>query len=83
VTTREQLHTLIDGLPECDLGSVQLLIEWRNRLRDDRTALLVATAPEDDEPESPEEAAAVAEAREAISRGEVYSLDAIKREFDL
>jgi len=83
MTTREALHKLIDELPECDLGTVQLLIEWRNHLRDDRVALLLATVPEDDEPLTPEEEEALAEADEAIARGEVHSLDEVRRELGL
>ena len=40
-------------------------------------------APMDDEPETPEEAAAVAEAREAIKRGEVISHEELRRRLGL
>lgn len=83
MTTREQLHKMIDDLPECDLHMAEMLIQWRHELRDDRMLVTLATAPLDDEPETPEEAVAVAEAREAAARGDVYSLEAIKREFGL
>jgi hypothetical protein len=83
MTTREQLHKLIDELPECDLGAVQLLIEWRDHLRDDRMALLHALAPLDDEPLTLEDEVALAEADEAIARGDVYSLDEVRRELGL
>ncbi|MGD9893859.1 MAG: hypothetical protein AB7U18_21460, partial [Dehalococcoidia bacterium] len=61
----------------------ELLIQWRHELRDNRMLVTLATAPLDDEPETSEEAAAVAEAREAIARGDVYSMEEIKREFGL
>jgi len=83
MTTREALHCLIDEVPEEELEHVKYLIE--NHRRADRDPLLftLATAPYDDEPETPEEAAAVAEARAAIARGEVYSLDEVKRKLGL
>ncbi|MGE0541602.1 MAG: hypothetical protein AB7R89_15615 [Dehalococcoidia bacterium] len=81
--TREQLHQLLAELPECDLHMAELLIQWRHELRDNRMLVTLATAPLDDEPETSEEAAAVAEAREAIARGDVYSMEEIKREFGL
>lgn len=80
MTTREQLHQLIDELPECDLHMAEMLIQWRHELRDNRMLVTLATAPLDDEPETPEEAAAVAEAYEDIAAGRVYSLEEIKRE---
>ncbi len=42
---------------------------------------VLAEAPIDDEPETPEEAAAVQEAREALARGDVVSWDEVKRRF--
>jgi len=83
MTSREALHRLIDELPECDLGTVQLLIEWRDRLRDDRMSLLLATAPEDDEPLTPDEEAALREADDAVAGGDVHSLDEVRRELGL
>jgi hypothetical protein len=50
---------------------------------DDPVGLALALAPEDDEPETDEERAAVAEAKEALARGEVVSHADIKREFGL
>ena len=82
-TTRETLHKLIDELPECDLHMAELLIQWRHQLRDDPLLVTLATAPLDDEEITAEEEAAVAEAREAVARGEVYSFDEVKRELGL
>jgi hypothetical protein len=83
MTTREQLHRMIDELPECDLHMAEILIKWRHELRDDRMLVTLATAPLDDEPETPEEVAAVAEAYEDVAAGRLYSLEEIKREFGL
>jgi len=43
----------------------------------------ILTAPEDDEQETDEERAAVAEAREDLKEGRVVSLDEAKRELGL
>lgn len=83
MTTREALHRLIDAVPESELESVRFLLEQRHRLHRDPFLLAPATAPDDDEPETPEEAAAVAEARKAIARGEVVTLDEVRRELGL
>ncbi len=43
----------------------------------------LAEAPVDDEPETPEEAAAVQEGREALARGDVVSWEEVKRRLRL
>ena len=68
MTPKKELRRLVDALSEED---AQL---WLLAMRDgDRLAFSLATAPWDDEPETPEEAAGVAEAREQIARGELLS----------
>ena len=69
MTSKEVLHHLVDTLPD------RALLEAERYLRalqtDDpvlRTALL---APNDDEPETPEERAGVLEARGEAARGEL------------
>ncbi|GEM_PF-627803 len=82
-TTKEQLHKLVDELPESSSGPAVQVLEY---LRDDpelvRSILqglsdpvlrALLTAPIDDEPETSEERAAVAEGREAWRRGELVS----------
>jgi hypothetical protein len=67
--TKERLHALVEDLPESAWPAAERI------LRDLTDPLLrtLMQAPEDDEPETPEEAAAVQEAYDAIERGEVYS----------
>lgn len=50
---------------------------------DDPVRRALDNAPLDDEPETPEEAAAVAEARAELARGEVISDEELRRELDL
>ncbi len=75
---REDLHRLIDELPDDSLGHVVWLLR---RARDPMLVLLDA-APEDDEPLTAEDVAAIEEARECYRRGEVVSLDELIGEFD-
>ena len=77
MTTKEALHRLVDKLPDAALPEAE---RYLATLRDDPLALLLLTAPVDDEPETPEEAAAVQEAREAAARGEVVADEDLDRE---
>ena len=62
---RRALHALVDRLPE---DRAELLLRG---LRGDRTALYLASLPEDDEPATDAERAAVAEAMESVRTGRV------------
>ena len=63
---KRDLHALVDRLPE---GRAALLLR---ALRDgDRTALYLASLPEDDEPATDQERDAVAEAMESVRAGRV------------
>lgn len=79
MVTKEQIHHLVDQIAEDDLPAVARYLEY---LRDGGDPLLraLANAPIDDEPETPEEAAAVAEAKAAMARGEFVMLDDIRDE---
>lgn len=70
MTAKERLHQLIEGLPEGDVPAAERLLIC---LRDVGTGPLLRAlmaAPDDDEPETPEEAKAVALARRELARGE-------------
>ena len=68
---RGDLHTLLDAIPEDRLSNVQ---EALQRLADPVLLALLA-APEDDEPVTDEDLAALAEARAERERGELILLD--------
>lgn len=76
MTTKEALHRLIDALPDEEAERLLLTIE-------DPVARSLALAPLDDEPETPDEAAAVAEARAEIARGEAQSTAELRRALGL
>ncbi len=55
MSAREELHLLLDRIPESDVPATQKFL----RSLVDPVELAILTAPEDDEPESEEERAAV------------------------
>lgn len=90
--TKADLHRLVDELPE---GREETAFRILQCLGEETPSELaealaedphdpflraLAAAPEDDEPETPEEAEAVREALEASARDEVYLLEDVKRD---
>ena len=81
MTTREKLHRIVDELPEEELEAALKAIEER---ADDPMVQRLADAPPEDEEISPEEEAAVQEARDELAAGApLISHDEIKREFGI
>jgi len=78
MTAKEQLRHAIDELTEAEAA---ITLDYLAR-RQHRDALgeLLAGAPLDDEPTTPQEDEGAREAREQIARGEVFSAEQIKRE---
>lgn len=69
---RDRVHHFVDELPENELAAVERFLR---DLRDDGDPFLgaLASAPNDDEPLTPQEEAAIAEGTAAIARGETVS----------
>lgn len=82
MATKQQLHELVDQLPESELITAARLLE---ALRDTADPFLraLAMAPLDDETETGEEAAAAVAARDALRRGDVVSDEELVRELGL
>jgi hypothetical protein len=78
VRFKEALHRLIDVLP--DQHAEQLLAGLRDH---DPVAVSLAPAPIDDEPLTPEDEAALAEAEADVARGDLLSTDELRRELGL
>ena len=66
-TTRERLHALLDELPD-------------DRLDEAGAALSLLNIPDDDEPTTAADLAAIARGREAYRRGETIPDDVVARE---
>lgn len=75
--TKADLHRLVDSLPT---ESVDAVGRWLERAAGDPMIAVLDAAPWDDEPSSPDEEKAVAEARSAIARGEGIGWDQVKAE---
>src|SRR4051794_15666902 len=67
--TRDDLHTLLDSIPEDRLPAIREALEKLS----DPVLLAFLTAPEDDEPLTDEDIAAIKEARAEIARGDVVA----------
>lgn len=82
VVTKQDLHQLIDEIPEQEH---QAAAEYLQRLRDlanDPVYQAFMNAPIDDEPLTEEDIAAIEEAEAEVARGEVYSPDDILKDLD-
>lgn len=79
MSERERLRQLVEELPEREIHAVERYLEYLSNLGSDTVLYSIDTAPEDDRPESPEEAAAVEHARGQWARGETVSNDKVWR----
>jgi hypothetical protein len=82
MSARDSLHRLIDELPESDLATAERFLHYL-RATTDPVLRALLEAPLDDEPETEEERQAVQEAREELARGEVRTLEEVRRELGL
>jgi len=80
MTTKDRLHELIENPPEAALPETERWLEALIRSGDEGLPAALRDAPWDDEPETEEERAAVQEAYEAIARGEMFTLEEVRRE---
>lgn len=80
MTTREELHHLVDQLPEGTLrGARRVLVAYV--AQHDPVLKSTLEAPEDDEPTTPEEDTSAAEAWQAYLRGEFMTAEEAEHEF--
>lgn len=78
MTAKDKLRQAVDELTEVEAADT--LNYLARRQHRDKLGELLASAPLDDEPTTPEEDQGAREAREQIARGEVFSAEQIKRE---
>ena len=78
-TTRDEMHELIDALTDEELLVARRYIGFLRSGYTDMLQWVLDTAPEDDEPTTPEEDAGAAEAREDIRQGRTVSMEEVKR----
>ena len=76
--TKDDLHRLIDQLPDNELLPAKRYLEYLRNMGDPVLKALI-DAPEDDEPETDEERIAVTEAYDDLAEGKVVTLDDVRR----
>jgi len=79
MTVRDEIHLLIDTLPEGDLPRVRQFLRSLADGGNDSLGRFLGAAPEDDEPSTPEQDQAAREARESLERGERVSAEEVKQ----
>lgn len=79
---RDALHRLVDELPEADVDTAARVLEALLATGDPVLRSLL-TAPEEDDPISDEERAAIEEGMDDARAGRVHSLDEVKEELGL
>jgi hypothetical protein len=79
MTAKEKLRERVEALTEQEAAETLRLLDQR---AEDPVLAAFRDAPLDDEPVTPEEEAAVQEAREEIARGETISLEEFRAELD-
>ncbi len=84
MTTKEQIHQLVEDLPDSDLETVKRVLEGLSALSSaNLVKAALAHAPIDDESVTDEEAQAIEEAELDIEAGRVVTADQIKVRFRL
>lgn len=79
MTAKEKLRERVEALTEEQAAETLRLLDQRAQ---DPVLAAFDSAPLDDEPVTPEEDAAVQQAREEIARGETISLEEFRAELD-
>lgn len=81
MTTREKIHQLVDQLSEQDLRPILMLAEDLQAGRDP-VLRSMDEAPEDDEPLTPEDIAAIEEGKRDVAEGRVFTTEEVCRELN-
>jgi len=80
VGAREELHRLVDLLPDAQEERARRLLRALIEKTGDPFLIALATAPDDDEPSTPAEDASADEAWRAYQRGEGRPWQDVRRE---
>jgi predicted transcriptional regulator len=79
---KQDLHALVDTLPESEVETARRVLTGLHAIGS-APSYTLDNATEDDEPETEEERAAVAEALADVAAGRVYTHEQVKRELGL
>ena len=84
MTTKEQIHQLVEDLPDSDLETVKRVLEGLSALSSaNLVKAALAHAPIDDETVTEEEAQAIEEGERDVEAGRVVTAEQIKVRFRL
>ena len=81
MTTREQLHRIVELLPDSEVKAALRFVEYlRDTRRSDEVARMLMNAAEDDEPLTPEEADSLERAAEEARSGQTVPWEEVRRQ---
>ena len=80
MTIKDDLHRLVDALPEKELHAALRYIEYLRDVGGDEFVRALMEAPEDDEPMTAEEAQGADEAWQEYLRGEARPWEEVRKE---
>jgi hypothetical protein len=84
ITTKDHLHHLVDELPEGQpTQAAERVLTHLVNLGEDPVVRALINAPDDDEPLTDDERAAIAEGLADLERGDVVSDEELRRELGL
>jgi hypothetical protein len=79
IASKEQLHRLIDELPEHELHAAQRFLEYLRDIGSDSVLRALMEASEDDEPTTPDEDEGAADAWHEYLRGEARPWEEVRK----
>jgi hypothetical protein len=80
MSPKEELHRLVDRLPEGEAQAAQRFLEYLCDFAEDPFLAALRNAPEDDEPTTPEEDQAVEEAWRDCQAGKARPWEKVRKE---
>ena len=80
MATKTELHQLVDELPESEIAPAKRFLEYLRDTHADPVLRSLLMAPEDDEPLTQDDVAAIEEGQAAYRWGDYLSAEAAKRE---
>jgi hypothetical protein len=80
MSTKDKLRQLVEDLPESEVHAAECFLAYLRDIGTDPFLRALALAPVDDEPTTPEEDAAAAEAWQEYLRGEFRPWEEVREE---
>lgn len=80
MTTREEVHQLVQNLPESELQAARRFLEFLRTAGDDALLRALREAPTDDEPTTPEEDAGAEDAWREYQQGKALPWEKVRKE---